>query len=454
MKELDKPSRDLVQWMVKHPDEVIRQRHDIQERLVKRRCLYGDATMQTTLMPLILKPKALELIRRTSELMDRIVDKVVDLFFTDDQVRESFPAHFEIPMTWIEGKPGYAKSTVLNRLDVIFDGKTLKFIEFNTDNPGGRGWTDTIEDIFAESSLYQDLISNTGYVPGSRRIDQLQFEALMACFNEWSGGAEKPRLAIASYAGIGSRGDDEIVRDYFIEKGVEANLIDPRDFELSGGRLRSNGVTFNLLLRGMTSRFFLKYPRELREFVRGVNAGAVCTVNSFRGTLGSEKSILSFLSNPLNHHYFTPEEARAIKDHIPWTRKFDETVTLSPDGDEVSIKAFMANNRERLVIKPTTGAGGYGVMVGKTTDPLVWLDTIDDHIGSPYWIVQDYVEIPTVKLPIIKANKVVVESRYLNLSPYVFGGRYAGMLGRVSSQDVINVSAGGGVIPVFPGREG
>jgi len=204
----------------------------------------------------------------------------------------------------------------------------------------------------------------------------------------------------------------------------------------------------------MTSRFFVRYPREMQDFVQAVTQRGVCLVNSFRATLGSQKSILSFLTNPLNHRYFTDEEVKVIKDHVPWSRKFDETVTLSKEGEEVSIKAYMIHHREELVIKPSSGAGGYGVMVGKTTDPLEWNDVIEENIGSPGWIVQEYVPIPEVKLPVIKKNRVVIERKYLNFSPYVFGGEYAGVLGRVSDHSVINVSAGGGMIPVFPLKEG
>ena len=163
--------------------------------------------------------------------------------------------------------------------------------------------------------------------------------------------------------------------------------------------------------------------------------------------------MISFLTNPINHHYFTPEEVKIIKDHVPWTRMFDETVGLSPAGEEVSLKNYMLRHREDLVIKPSAGAGGEGVMVGRTTDPSAWKDTIDEHIGSPTWVVQEYVEIPQIKLPVIQKNKVVVESKFLNLSPYVFGGKYAGILGRVSARDVINISAGGGMIPVLPVKE-
>jgi glutathionylspermidine synthase len=449
MKELEKTYRGLIDWMVKHPQEVLTSRKHLQEKLIKKRFIYGDAAMQTTLMPVFLKRKSLEKIRSTSLVLDRVIDKVIDLYFEDEYVREYFPNHYEIPREWVHAPTGYTKPTVLNRLDVLFDGKNLKYIEFNTDNPGGKGWVDMLEHLYLNHPMYHELIDFSDARP--RSIVAAQFDAVMRCCQEF--GIDHPRVALVGFSGLGSRGDEEIVRDYFIERGVETNLLDPRDFEWRDAGLYSNGVRFDTLIRCMTSRFFLRYPREMRDFVQAITRRGVCLVNSFRSILGSEKSILSFLTNPLNHRYFTEEEVRVIKDHVPWSRRFDETVTLSKDGEEISIKAYMIRHREDLVIKPSSGAGGYGVMVGRTTDPLKWNEAIEDNIGSPGWIVQEYVEIPRLKLPVIKKNKVMIEEKFLNFSPYVFGGHYAGILGRVSDNSVINVSSGGGMIPVFPLKE-
>lgn len=451
MRDLEKTYKSLTDWMLKHPQEVLTNRRHLQEKLLKKRFLYGDSAMQTTLMPVFLKRKSLEKIRYTSEVLDRVIDKVIDLYFVDEAVREYFPAHYEVPAEWIHADPGYKKATLLNRLDVLFDGKNLKYIEFNTDNPGGKGWVDMLEHLYINHPMYQDFIDFSDV--GDRSIVRAQFNAVMKAFEQWGPQESKPRVALVGFSGMGSRGDEEIVRDYFIEQGVEANLLDPRDFEYRQGGLYSNGVRFTTAIRSMTARFFLYHPRELKDFLKAVTNRGVCVVNSFRAVLGSEKSMLSFLTNPLNHHYFTDEEVRVIKAHVPWSRKFDETVTLSKEGEEVSIKRYMLSKREELVIKPSNGAGGYGVMVGKTSDPLKWAEAIEENIGSPSWIVQEFVEIPTLKLPVVKNNKIVMEQKFLNLSPYVFGGEYAGILGRVSEQSVINVAAGGGMIPVFPLKE-
>ncbi|MBC7476093.1 MAG: hypothetical protein H7263_17555, partial [Candidatus Sericytochromatia bacterium] len=270
-----------------------------------------------------------------------------------------------------------------------------------------------------------------------------------SCFKEMNIG-DNPRLALVDFGSAGgSRGDVEIIRDYFIEHGVEANVIDARDFEYRKGHLYSNGVKFNAIHRGMRAEFFLRYPKELKDFHAGVKNKAACLVNSFKSVIGSEKSMLSFISNPINYHYFNEEQIKVIKKHIPWTRKFDETITMSKEGEEVTLKAYMFDKKDELVIKPATGAGGYGVMVGKSTDQMKWNDVVEAYSGDPNWIVQQYADIPQVKLPVIRKNKIVFENKFLNISPYVFNGKYVGSLGRVSDKDVINVSSGGGIIPIF-----
>ncbi len=451
MKELTKSYKDLMNWMIKNPDEVIKHRTEFQDRVIKKRCFYGNSAMPTTLMPLFLKQKSLQLIKYACEVADTIIEKTIDLYFTDSYVREYFAYHPPIPSEWINIDPGYKKHTIINRLDILFDGKNLRFVEFNTDNPGGRGWTDTYEELFRENPMYSGLIKDFGN-PGGRNIVKGEFDAVMSCFKEMK-IKDNPRLALVDFSTSGVRGDVETIRDYFIEHGIEANIIDGRDFEYRNGHLYSNGVKFNMLHRGMRAEFFLRYPRELKDFHKGVKNQAACLVNSFKSTLGSEKSMLSFLSNPANHHYFNEEQVKVIKKHIPWTRKFDETITMSKEGEEVTLKSYMISKKDELVVKPATGAGGYGVMVGKTTDQLKWNDVVEGYSGDPGWIVQEYAEIPTVKLPMIRKNKIVFENKFLNISPYVFNGKYVGALGRVSDKDVINVSSGGGIIPIFVIKE-
>ncbi len=446
--EVDKECKKLMSWMVKNPQEVFKARLHFQEQVIKKRCIHGDEPFHLTLMPLFIKEKSWSLIRETTEAADRLIDKVLNLYFENSDVRNYFP-YWDIPEDWIKADPVYKKPTVMNRHDILFDGKNLKFIEFNTDNPGGIAWADMYEELFLEHPLYSELISKYG-IKREREVVSSLMEAMTRCFSEMN-YAEDPRVAIVSFRNIaGNNPESELVRDFLIKNGLDANIVDVRDFTLENGKLSAGGIHYNMILRALRAPFFMRYPRDLRQFIKGVTTGAACMVNSFRSVIGSQKSIHSFMSNPINNSYFTPQEIKFIKKYIPWTRRLDETVTLSIEGDEINLRSYVLSKREQLVMKPSTGAGGYGVMVGKTTSELKWKEAFECYQGDASWIVQEYMDVPEIKIPIIKNNKVVLENRYFNLSPYCMGGKFSGILGRVSEQNVINVAAGGGVIPLYP----
>ncbi len=440
-------------WMESHPHEVIRQRMQFLEKLNKKRCSYGENTaLPITLTPLFLKDESQKLIARVAEILERAMDKVIVAYKHDQRVRDYF-LYTDIPEEWIDWDPGFKKPTVINRHDALFDGKNLKFIEFNTDNPGGRGWTGVYEKLFTEQDFCRDLIQN--YVNENRpHLLQLFLDSLLSCYREYGGTAERPRIGLASYKQYLTGSDAEIVRDFCIEKGFESHFVDPRELEHRSGRLYSNNVPFDIINLSIRFVFFKRYPRELREFLAAIRERSVCTVNPFRAIIGSQKEIMSLMTNSENHDLFDEEEIEAIKEHIPWTRKLDETITLSPEGTDISLHEYLLKHRETMVLKPTGGAGGQGVYVGKITDKAQWEQAVEHTMGSSWWIAQEAMDIPEYEFPVLKDGKVIREKRNLNINPYVFNGKYAGMLGRVSSSKVVNVSSGGGLIPIFPLKPG
>jgi hypothetical protein len=449
----DEADKALTQWMIDHPREVIKYRQDFMQQLLKKRCSYGEGgILPVTLSPMFLKHDSVKLIADVAETLDRTLDKAIKLYFEDEYIQSYFP-YPDIPLEWIHWNYRYSKPTVLNRHDALYDGKTLKFIEFNTDNPGGRGWLDTYEDLLINSPLYKELIADYAVTSDRPMLYALK-ESLLKCYREWGGTKERPRVALVSFKEFLSGSDSEIVRDYLIEHGIEANFVDPREFEYRNGKLYSGNVQFDIVNMCLRFTFFKRFPREMKDFLNALRDGAVCCVNNFRSALGSQKEMLSFLSNEENHHYFNEEESNCIKKYIPWTRKMDETITISKDGQDISLFNYVMKHREELVLKPTWAAGGYEVYVGQFTEREKWASVIESAMGCPWWIIQEAVEIPEYEFPVIKGNQVVLEKKNLNLNPYVFDGKYAGCLGRISESKVINVSAGGGIIPVFALKEG
>lgn len=439
--------KKVVEWMVDNPKDVIHDWEQLLHIIRKKRCGTMGGTYPITLSPLFLKKKSLNLIAEVGETLDRVVDKVVDLYFQDEYVRSYFP-YPELPKEWIDWDPGYKKPTVLNRHDALYDGKNLKFIEFNTDNPGGRGRTDILEGIYRENPMYKNLIKDYGK-PWEGKILKKTLDAMLSCYKEYGGSKSKPRIAIVSFKKYVEGSDNEIVRDYFIENGYEANCIDAREFEYRNGGLYSGNVQFDILNLALRFTFFKRFPSEMKDFLNAIRDKAVCAINPLRAIIGSHKELLSFITNERNHHYFNQEEIDCIKSYVLWTRKMDEVITISKEGIDVSLEEYVIRKQDELVLKPTDAAGGYGVKIGKSTSKDEWREAVESSLGCPWWIVQEAMPVPEIELPSIKGNKVILEKKFINLNPYIFNGEYAGMLGRVSESTIVNVCAGGGIIPIF-----
>ena len=153
----DLAEKKMENWMLSHPKEIIKERTEFLGKLSKKRCSYGEnTTLPISLVPVFLKDSSVKLIADVGETLDRALDKVINAYIDGDQnVREYFP-YPDIPEEWIKWDPGY-KPTVINRHDALFDGETLKFIEFNTDMPELEVGL-VHEQLFSQQSYCKDLI--------------------------------------------------------------------------------------------------------------------------------------------------------------------------------------------------------------------------------------------------------------------------------------------------------
>jgi hypothetical protein len=60
--------------------------------------------------------------------------------------------------------------------------------------------------------------------------------------------------------------------------------------------------------------------------------------------------------------------------------------------------------------------------------------------------------VPEEMFPIVEDGHVQMRLKRFNINPFSIGGRYAGSITRISDRAVINVSAGGGLLPSVVGR--
>lgn len=78
-----------------------------------------------------------------------------------------------------------------------------------------------------------------------------------------------------------------------------------------------------------------------------------------------------------------------------------------------------------------------------------WRGLVEDHIDDNKWVVQELVPIPKELFPDITDTAVNMKLMNVNINPLAFGGKYGGCFTRISGKPVINVSAGGGLLPTM-----
>ena len=166
-------------------------------------------------------------------------------------------------------------------------------------------------------------------------------------------------------------------------------------------------------------------------------------VNPFRCKILHKKASLAVLSDERNAKLFNAAEREAIAAHIPWTCRVENRQAQYHD-QIIDLIPFILRHRENLVLKPNDEYGGRGVVLGWQSDTSNWEQTILTALNEPY-IVQERVAIPTEPYPIMIDGQLQFIDQMLDTNPLVFYGDYVdGCLSRLSSEALLNVSAGTG----------
>ncbi len=136
-----------------------------------------------------------------------------------------------------------------------------------------------------------------------------------------------------------------------------------------------------------------------------------------------------------------------IKETVPWTQILADTeVTFR--GKRVHLRDFIFENKDLLVLKPANMYGGKNVYIGLETSQETWERVMNQQIEDESWVVQEYVDIPSDIFPEI-GKGISFKRKFVNINPFALQGKYSGSITRVSDSAVINVSAGGGLVPTL-----
>lgn len=409
----------------------------------------------TFLKPYFVDQKDRALFREATESIMLAIEKVSNAFFTDPKFRHLLELGDKVE-EFAKIDPVYPNRQIVSRLDAFFmpETKDIKFLEFNCDSPSGMGWHDAMVDIFSDLSTIRNLGKNYSLI-ADKFLDthskMLFTKYRQFCEKKGITPEKNPLFAIVCATDSTIIKDVEIIINTLNSKGYNAIYADPRQFDYDGSKLTIEGKTVHLIYRDAIQEFLNEpYYPDTKKVLQAYRDQNICFINPFSSRVGGLKSVLAIMGDPRFSYLFNENELDAISRYIPWTR-----LVRDQDSDyrskTIQLKQFILENKNNLVLKPNSGYGGAGVVIGKSSDAEEWKETLNTALtkGNNY-VVQELVPIPVDDFPIMENTKLKgFETKNVNINFWAYDGVFGGAFLRASGGDIINVHRGGGLVPVF-----
>ena len=405
---------------------------------------YGGRQLCSVLRPRFLSPEQYRLLSERCVTVLSALEKARAAAMSDGKLREQFGL-LDWEETLIHDDPGFRDPSPTSRVDAFFaegeGGSGLKITEYNAETPAGAAYGDALTRAFLSLPVMADFRReyNCLPLPAAPGVEH----SLLDAFRQWSGTREAPRIAIVDWSEVPTRSEFVLFSEIFRAHGLECVIADPREMEYRNGKLYSGDFHVTLIYKRVLIDELVDRCGLDSDVVRAVRERAVCMVNPFRCKLLHKKASLAVISDERNSSLFSDDEQNAIATHIPWTRVVAERSTQF-EGRKIDLLPWMEDNREQLVLKPNDDYGGRGIVLGWTVDARKWSESIKDAVDEPF-IVQQRVEIPEEPFPSWVDGNLEIYDRSLDTAPYVSNGTVVeGCLTRISTDALLNVSAGGG----------
>lgn len=421
----------------------------LHDGLRRNRLIFGGRPLCPYLRPHFVTVADWARIKVICETVWSALQKVKDAAVRDDVLLD------ELGVTAIERElvkidPGYRQVSPTARLDSFLTDNAYSFVELNGESPAGIAYADSATEIFKSLPIMKRF-SERYKVQGLEGSSKL-LKVLLSCWDEFCGGKaeRKPLIAIVDLKDLPTQKEFELFRDYFESNGLDAIICSPHELEFDGEKLFYGGVKIDMVYKRLLVNEYLPIIDEAPALLDAYRAGAICMVNSFRGKLVHKKAIFAVLTNERYAGLFDENELTAIEQHIPWTRKFREEKTVNR-GEEIDLVEWARANSGKLVLKPNDDYGGHGICIGWNSTTAEWDDAIEKGLADGDYLVQERVKTAKERFPMIfdDLGKWGMVEQLVDLDPLLFDGVVGSAFTRLSSNELANVTAGGGMVPTF-----
>ena len=337
-----------------------------------------------------------------------------------------------------------------SRGDFVWDAQEFRLVEMNMSSNLG-GWKGAIwGELYRKVPLLRGFLSGDRDRPRSRDTLRIFFEHVL---REATGRLELEReLNVGLVVSDDHPGADD--RAAVGERALRAVLAAQapslrgfltrcsyRDLDATADGAHHRGRRLHVLVNHQED----ETPTPIyRCWLRG----RVLMFNGPVTHLWGNKANLAVLSELQDTALFTSEERDLIRRHVVWTREV-RPGSIEFRGRTLPLSELLRCQRENLVLKPTLGKGGEGVLVGLSTRREAWEAAVARAFDQPGWIVQEWIESAALlyQTPSQGFDSHDVVWGFLN-----FGDRYGGCLVRTAPRTgdrVVNGARGASEGMVF-----
>lgn len=432
---------ELVRDAIRHYHELLEARHTASTREGIERA--GGRILR----PHFLDRAAYEEVLSVTSLLHRGLLAAVERLTQDPALRRKLGLpEYLASVIEIDRDRGFP--SMVGRFDALIDRSgVFKIIEYNA-SPGYNG---VIPPAFLALPITEEFSKHYDFRPArlaGRLLDELQLR-------DGAAGSTRPAVLGVPVTAMPPPPEKYPPTTWAqSDDGRGCRVLEGTldEFRYEGGRLfveRDRSAPIDVLVLSWDDLFeWAGTNNAVFDALRDGAVRALCGVS--RGLLAGYKHTFELLSNPEYASFYEPEVAAALAKHVPWTRVL-RNGKASYRGKTVDLLPFVADNRERWVLKPSGGSRGLGVVLGWRCTDAVWRQELK-RAATQQYVVQERVLGSVEAFPVSSpsGNGFVLENNSPTCEPFIWSGTtVAEAIVRLSTTGNHTLGGGGAEVPLW-----
>jgi hypothetical protein len=272
----------------------------------------------------------------------------------------------------------------LGRADLVRTMDGFRLVEFNTSSSLGSFEFGELCRATLSDPSFHDFAAGRLY-----HVDPLAEMSDTLTGLSGTSPADRPTVALVDWVESPIAVDASLFIDLMVDRGFRVLSCTVADLELTREGLTAHGERIDVVYRTFLFKTAAEDPEagpRLAVLDRAVRAGAVTVFTPLNADLYGTKAALAMLSDPAYADRFTADERAVIDRVLPWTRSMTGA-RATPAEDGGSLAEFVRRHRGELVLKPSIGHAGRGVVAGWLVSQPEW-DALVDRADAGDHIVQ------------------------------------------------------------------